>query len=121
MDKKTIQKIIDTLYDNRVDGEIMQGILRGACMEEQMLNQLVGTADAADLKNAIASRDSVTRAEIIRRMRLVEKDANAIIVHLLDEKPLEEVTFNGAHIHTHIDNITTACDLSDDESKTWKL
>ena len=64
---------------------------------------------------------TITPTEIIRRMKLIQKDADAILSHLMDDKPLDGLTSYGVNIHTHIDNITTACDFSDDESKTWKI
>ena len=54
-------------------------------------------------------------------MKLIQKDTDAILSHLMDDKPLDGLTSYGVNIHTHIDNITTACDFSDDESKTWKI
>jgi hypothetical protein len=59
--------------------------------------------------------------EMKRRMKCVVQDANAIISHLMDDKPLDGLTSYGVQIHTHLDNITTACDLNDNESKTWKI
>jgi hypothetical protein len=59
--------------------------------------------------------------EMKRRMKCVVQDANAILSHLMDDKPLDGLTSYGVNIHTHIDNITTACDLDDNESKTWKI
>jgi hypothetical protein len=40
-----VQLVIDTLRDIDVDGETMQFILEKVGMEDQMLKQLIGTAD----------------------------------------------------------------------------
>ena len=40
-----VQLVIDTLRDIDVDGETMQYILEKVGMEDQMLKQLIGTAD----------------------------------------------------------------------------
>ena len=44
-----VQLVIDTLRDIDVDGETMQFILQKVGMEDQMLKQLVGTANKEDL------------------------------------------------------------------------
>lgn len=44
-----VQLIITTLRDIDVDGETMQFILKKVGMEDQMLKQLIGTADSYNL------------------------------------------------------------------------
>jgi hypothetical protein len=117
MNDQTTQQVIKMLLDT--DGDSMQTILRGVCMENQMLKQLVGTASPLDLKNALEAREEFTRKDLIRRMKHVKQDADVVIAHLMDGKQLDEMTEYGAALHTHLDNITTACDLNDEESLHW--
>ena len=117
MNDQTTQQVIKMLLDT--DGDSMQTILRGVCMENQMLKQLVGTASPLDLKNALEAREELTREDLIRRMKHVKQDADVVIAHLMDGKQLDEMTEYGAALHTHFDNITTACDLNDAESLHW--
>ena len=55
-----------------------------------------------------------------KRMKHVIEDANTILSHLMDGKPLDGITDYGVRIHTHLDNITIACELDNDEYETWK-
>jgi len=62
-----------------------------------------------------------SQAEALKkRMKHVIEDANIVLSHLIDGKPLDGITDYGVRIHTHLDNITTACDLDDNECETWK-
>lgn len=117
MNDQTTQQVIAMLLDT--DGETMQTILKGVCMEEQMLKQLVVSATPLNLKNALEDREAFTREDLVRRMKHVKQDANEIINHIMDGKGLDKTTGYGAALHTHLDNITTACDLNDLESLHW--
>ena len=51
-----VQLVIDTLRDIDVDGETMQFILEKVGMEDQMLKQLIGTADGFSLHHYLNLR-----------------------------------------------------------------
>jgi hypothetical protein len=62
-----------------------------------------------------------SQAEALKkRMKHVIEDANIVLSHLIDGKPLDGITDYGVRIHTHLDNITIACELDNDEYETWK-
>ena len=69
----------------------------------------------------VEEKQGLERDEMKRRLKCVVQDANAILSHLMDDKPLDGLTSYGVNIHTHLDNITIACELDNDEYKTWKL
>lgn len=49
MENLKVQSVIDTLREIDVDGETMQFILEKVGMEDQMLKQLISTADEYNL------------------------------------------------------------------------
>lgn len=106
---------------NDADGETIETVIKMLGMTEQLTRQLVLSADPSSIDLLLEENRDLKTDEIKRRMRCVKQDANAILAHLMDDKPLDGITDYGVQIHTHLDNITTACDLNDNESKTWKL
>jgi hypothetical protein len=106
---------------NDADGETIETVIKMVGMTEQLTRQLVMGADPSLIDFMLEEKRVLKADEIKRRMRCVKQDANAILAHLMDDKPLNGLTDWGANIHTHLDNITIACDLNDNESKTWKL
>lgn len=57
--KISADRVIDYLHSMDIDGEVMEYILNGAHMTEQMLRQLVMKAPNEDLDNIIAERNSL--------------------------------------------------------------
>ncbi len=106
---------------NDADGETIETVIKMVGMTEQLTRQLVMGADPSLIDFLLEEKRVLKADEIKRRMRCVKRDADAILSHLMDDKPLDGLTDWGANIHTHLDNITIACDLNDNESKTWKL
>lgn len=73
--------------------------------------------------NNTQNNNTMTNAkakDLKKRMKHVIEDAGAVLSHLMDDKSLDELTDYGVKIHTHLDNITIACDLNDTESEAWK-
>jgi hypothetical protein len=103
------------------DGETIEAVIKMLGMTEQLTRQLVMGASQVFIDMLVEEKQGLERDEMKRRMKLIQKDTGAILSHLMDDKPLDGLTSYGVNIHTHIDNITTACDFSDDESKTWKI
>jgi hypothetical protein len=58
--------------------------------------------------------------DLIKRMKLIIDDANVIIEHLEKGNGFEKDSKHGMTIYTHIENISTAIDLSNDESLDWE-
>lgn len=114
---------------NDADGETIETVIKMLGMTEQLTRQLALSADPSSIELLLEENRGLKADEIKRRMRCVKQDANAILAHLsaydnafkMNGNPLDGITNYGVQIHTHLDNITTACDLNDNESKTWKL
>jgi hypothetical protein len=59
--------------------------------------------------------------ELIRRMKLIIDDANVIINHFENGKSMDDDTIHGMTIYSHIENISIALDLSNEESNEWEF
>ena len=103
------------------DGETIEAVIKMLGITEQLTRQLVMGASQIFIDMLVEEKQGLERDEMKRRVKCVLQDANAILTHLMDDKPLDGLTSYGVNIHTHIDNITTACDFLDDECITWKL
>lgn len=58
--------------------------------------------------------------DLIRRMKLIIDDANVIINHLEQGKTIDDDTNQGSTIYGHLENISIALDLKNNESKKWE-
>lgn len=58
---------------------------------------------------------------LIKRLKLIIDDANVIIEHLEKGKGIENDSIHGMTIYSHIENISIAIDLNNDESLEWNL
>ena len=103
------------------DGETVETVIKKLGMTEQLTRQLVMSASQVFIDMLVEEKKGLERQDMIRRMQCVKQDADAILAHLMDGKPLDEDTDYGVQIHTHLDNITIACELDNNECKTWKL
>ena len=103
------------------DGETIETVIKELGMTEQLTRQLVMSGSHWFINMLIEEKQSLERQDMIRRMQYVKQDADAILSHLMDGKPLDGVTEYGVQIRTHLDNITIACELDNNEYKTWKL
>lgn len=56
---------------------------------------------------------------LIKRLKLIIDDANVIIEHLEKGKGIENDSIHGLTIYSHIENISIAIDLNNDESLEW--
>ena len=115
----TIKEAVACLGD--ADGETVETVIKELGMTEQLTRQLVMGASQIFIDMLVEEKQGIERDEMARRMRCVKQDADAILAHLMDGKPLDGVTDYGVQIHTHLDNITIACELDNNECKTWKL
>ena len=103
------------------DGETVETVIKELGMTEQLTRQLVMSGSNWFINMLIEEKQGLERQDMIRRMQYVKQDADAILAHLMDGKPLDGVTEYGVQIRTHLDNITIACELDNNEYKTWKL
>ena len=103
------------------DGETIETVIKELGMTEQLTRQLVMSGSHWFINMLIEEKQSLERQDMIRRMQYVKQDADAILSHLMDSKPLDGVTEYGVQIRTHLDNITIACELDNNECETWKL
>jgi len=103
------------------DGETIEAVIKMLGMTEQLTRQLVMGASQIFIDMLVEEKQGLERDEMKRRVKCVVQDANAILSHLMDDKPLDGLTSYGVQIRTHLDNITIACELDNDEYKTWKL
>ena len=103
------------------DGETVETVIKELGMTEQLTRQLVMSGSHWFISMLVEEKEGLERQEMIRRMKCVKQDADAILAHLMDGKTLDDVTEYGVRIRTHLDNITIACELDNDEYKTWKL
>ena len=103
------------------DGETIEAVIKMLGMTEQLTRQLVMGASQIFIDMLVEEKQGLERDEMKRRLKCVLQDAHAILSHLMDDKPLDGVTEYGVQIRTHLDNITIACELDNDEYKTWEL
>ena len=103
------------------DGETVETVIKKLGMTEQLTRQLVMSASQVFIDMLVEEKQGLERQDMMRRMQCVKQDADAILAHLMDGKPLDGVTEYGVQIRTHLDNITIACELDNNECKTWKL
>ncbi len=116
---KLIMDSVTNLDD--ADGETLENIIELLGMTEQLTRQLVMGASQIFIDMLVEEKQGLERDEMKRRVQCVVQDANAILSHLMDDKPLDGLTTYGVNIHTHLDNITIACELDNNEYKTWKI
>jgi hypothetical protein len=57
----TTEQIIEALNTNDIDGETMQYIIEQVCMKDQMLRQLVLTAEQEELTALVEERQSLSK------------------------------------------------------------
>jgi hypothetical protein len=55
----TIEQIIEALNTNNIDGETMEYIIEQVCMKDQMLRQLVLTAEQEELTALLEERQEL--------------------------------------------------------------
>jgi hypothetical protein len=55
----TIEQIIEALNTNDIDGETMEYIIEQVCMKDQMLRQLVLTAEQEELTALLEERQEL--------------------------------------------------------------
>ncbi len=115
----TITEAVACLGD--ADGETVETVIKELGMTEQLTRQLVMGASHWFINMLVEEKQGLERQDMMRRMQCVKQDADAILAHLMDGKPLDGVTEYGVQIRTHLDNITIACELDNNECKTWKL
>jgi len=115
----TIKEAVACLGD--ADGETVETVIKELGMTEQLTRQLVMGASHWFINMLVEEKKGLERHDMSRRMQCVKQDADAILAHLMDGKPLDGVTEYGVQIRTHLDNITIACELDNNECKTWKL
>ena len=63
---------------------------------------------------------NVFEKNLIKRLKLIIDDANVIIEHLENGKGIENDSIHGLTIYSHIENISIAIDLNNDESLEWE-
>lgn len=65
---KKVEKIIELLKEIKVDGDIMEYIIRQVALEEQILKQLVLSSDDLPLKNALEERESFNNEHSLKNI-----------------------------------------------------
>ena len=63
---------------------------------------------------------NVFEKNLIKRLKSIIEDANVIIEHLENGKGIENDSIHGLTIYSHIENISIAIDLNNDESLEWE-
>jgi hypothetical protein len=61
-----VEKIIELLKEIKVDGDIMNYIIRQVVLEEQILKQLVLSSDELPLKNALEEREAFNNEDSLK-------------------------------------------------------
>ena len=71
------------------DGETIEAVIKMLGMTEQLTRQLVMGASQIFIDMLVEEKQGLERDEMKRRVKCVVQDANAILSHLMDDKPLD--------------------------------
>jgi hypothetical protein len=127
-----LQSVIQKLRVMEIDGDTMEYILRQVGMEEQILKQLILSADGLCLKNALELRDELEQRDSIKdfwqectnrefelkhRLACIYEDAENIMKEF--SEILGTPNDNWDSLGTLVSNISIAADLKDNESLMW--
>jgi hypothetical protein len=130
--KKTFKKVVKKLKEIEIDGENTQQLLQEIGHEEQMLRQLVMSMPIDVVVALFKERVEYERdcgnniispidSNIEHRLMMIKDDAIALrqFININDLTKIFDT--DGDLGFTCLNNIEIACDLTSDESLSWKL
>lgn len=130
--KKTFKKVVKKLKKIEIDGESTQQLLQEIGHEEQMLRQLVMSMPIDVVVALFKERVEYERdcgktvispidSNIEYRLMMIKDDVIALR-QFININDLTKVFNTDGHLgFTCLNNIEIACDLTSDESLSWKL
>lgn len=139
--KSSADQIIENLLSIDVDGETMNYIIEGTNLNYQILKQLIMESSDFDINNLLEERNSFhdsgrnnhlieimtnksNENELKHRLEMIEDDLR-VIREFIYARGLADVfkepSKTSEQVWNNLNNIEIACDLSSDESLSWRL
>jgi hypothetical protein len=139
--KSSADQIIENLLSIDVDGETINYIIEGTNLKYQILKQLIMQSSDFDINNLLEERNSFhdsgrnnhlieimtnksNENELKHRLEMIEDDLR-VIREFIHARGLADVfkepSKTSEEVWNNINNIEIACDLSSDESLSWRL